>query len=171
MNLTQRNSKFLFFAAWLLALFTPLYFPFIKLIWFAPYLITLYYQKPLVTCLWVSLGCGCLMDLTTSTDHFGLHAFNYVIVSGLLYGQKRHFFGDNRSTLPIMTYFFSFLSTIIHSILLNLFEDRNIISIVWILRDLTLMPFADAAYAFLIFVLPWRLLGTKPRTGQDYFGQ
>lgn len=169
MNLSQRNSKVLFLIAFLLSLLSTVYFSHIKLFWFAPFLITTFYQKPLINCFWKAFGCGILMDLTASTDHFGVHAFNYVLVTALLYGKKRHFFGDNLSTLPIMTYLFSVLTTILQSFLLNLLEDTNIISLAWIGRDLLIMPFMDAAYAFVVFVIPWRLLGTKPRTGQDYF--
>ena len=125
MNLSQRNPKILLFVALIFTFFTPLYIPQIKLIWFAPFLITLYYQKPLEACLWSSLGCGFLIDLTTSTEHLGLHGFNYTIVSALLYGQKRHFFGDSLSTMPIMVYLFCFMSTLVQAVLLNLFEDVN----------------------------------------------
>ena len=169
MNLSQRNLKFLFIAALLLTFFSPVYFPQVKLLWFAPFLITLYYQKPIAACMWASLGCGVILDLTTSTDHFGLHAFNYVIVSAILYSQKRHFFGDSLSTLPIMTYLFSVISTIVHFVLLNLFEDRNIFSAGWLMRDLVVMPLVDALYAFLLFVIPWRLFGGRQRSGKEYF--
>lgn len=169
MNLSQRDLKLLFILALFFTLFLPLYFPKIKLLWFAPFLITLYYQKPIAACLWASLGCGLVLDLTTSTDHFGIHAFNYVVVSTLLYSQKRHFFGDSLSTLPIMTYFFSVISTLLQMLLLNIFEDIDIFSVGWVIRDLTLMPLLDALYAFILFVLPWRLLGGKQRSGKDYF--
>lgn len=169
MNLSQRSLKPLFFAGLAFTLFSPLYIPYIKLLWFAPFLCVLFYQKPILDCFWMALGCGVIVDLTTSTHHFGLHALNYVAVSGLLYAQKRHFFGDSLSTLPIMTYLFSVSSTILQMIFLNLFEDVNILSFGWILRDLALMPLADSAYAFVLFVIPWRLYGGKPRAGGEYF--
>ena len=86
-----------------------------------------------------------------------------------IYQQKRHFFADSLSTLPVMTFLFSSLSSFFLGILLYNIELINIFSWRWIATDLLLMPLVDAAYAFCLFILPPLLIGKPRRKGKDYF--
>lgn len=152
-----------------LTLFLPALIPNIHLLFFAPALIILYYKKPLVFCLWVSLFCGLLLDLLAGQHRLGLHAINYCLVTGLLYQQKRNFFEDSLTTLPIMTFFFAVLSTTIQVVLLYIFETGIAVSWEWVGIDLLIMPLFDAFYAFFFFTLPMAVLYKKVRRSGDEY--
>ncbi len=147
----------------------PVLFPSLRLIFFAPFLIILYYNKSYTTCLWAALACGLVMDILSSTMRLGLYGIDYCLTTWLLYSQRRHFFADNLSTLPIMTFFFSVLSTLIQLFLTNIFEQGISISWNWAATDLIYMPAIDAFYAFIVFILPSVLFGRRQLRGKDYF--
>ncbi|MCC5831763.1 MAG: hypothetical protein JJU12_01810 [Chlamydiales bacterium] len=148
----RSNSPFLFFCA----LFGLLFFPQRQLLYFAPYLVVVFYRCTRFAALWRAIGCGTVIDLFSSTPHFGLTALNYCAVSWLLYGQKRNFFEDRPSTLPLMTFFFSVLSTLTSVILSFLFAYQPMLTLKWFFTDLIVMPLSDAAYAFAVS-LPFQL--------------
>ncbi len=136
------------------------------LTYFAPFLVISYYKKPMITSLWLALICGTLMDLASSTRHLGLHALTYVMTSGLLYGQKKHFFEDRISTIPLMTFFFSVLSTLFHVPLYLMLEGPLLFSPLWWTRDLIIMPGIDAFYGLVGFTLPGFFL---PRSSRRHY--
>ncbi|MFQ5728737.1 MAG: mreD [Waddliaceae bacterium] len=171
MNLQKKNLLFAFLGTLLFTLFVPVILPALKLLFFVPFLVILFYRKPLITCLWGSLICGLILDMLSSHSRLGLYAMNFTLTTWILYGRRRHFFADNASTLPIMTFFFSVVSTIIQGILLNTFEGHFQMSWEWLFSDLAVMPLLDASYAFLIFILPYLLFGKPGRKGKDYFLQ
>lgn len=107
------------------------------------------------------------MDLLSSQQHLGLYALNYCLTLWMIYPQKRNFFEDRLSTLPVMTYLFSFLSTLIHLLLLDSFEKSLSLSWIWVGTDLLLMPLADAFYAFIWFTLPSLFMPRAPK--REYF--
>lgn len=146
------NSGFLFF----LAFFGMLFFPQTRLLYFSPYLILAFYRKTRFAALWRALGCGIIIDLFSSTPHFGLTALNYCVVSWILYGQTRNVFDDKPSTLPIMTLFFSILSTLASVILFFFFAQPVVLTFKWIFTDLICMPLFDAAFALAIS-LPFQI--------------
>jgi len=155
---------FLFFLfALLLTLLSPAFAPSFNLQFFVPVLILSYYRKPLVACLWLSLCCGLILDLLASDHRLGLHALNYCLITLVLYNQKRNFFEDSLTTLPIMTLFFSVLSTGLQVILLVLFEKGLPLTIGWVATDLILLPLCDALYGFIFFTIPFsfKLLKAK----------
>lgn len=157
--------------AWTLAalLCFPVLLPHWRLMFFGPFLVILYYQKSFLTCLWTAAACGLLLDLLSSHSHLGLWASNYCLVTALLYPQQRHFFADRISTLPLMTFFFSFLSTFIQGGFFYVFEHEEIFSLSWVVTDLIVMPASDALYAFLCFIFPYFCFGKPQRRGKDYF--
>lgn len=169
MNIDRKSLLAAFLISLLFILSFPVLFPGLRLTFFAPFLIILYYQKSYTTCLWGSLFCGVILDLLTSQMHFGMQSVNYCLTTSFLYWQKRNFFADSLSTMPLMTFFFSIISTIIHLILMYFLEKEFIISLQWAFTDLIAMPFFDATYAFLLFILPFALFGKRPRRGKDYF--
>lgn len=168
MDLGKKRSAILFTITLALTLFIPPLFPHLRLIFFAPFLITAYYQKSYASCLWLSFFCGLILDLLSSS-FIGLHALNYCLITGLLFPQRRHFFADNLSTLPIMVFFFSFLSTLFEAILIHTYDSSLTLSLKWIFIDLFLMPCFDAIYAFGCFIFPFFAFGKKRRRGKDYF--
>jgi len=142
--------------AFFLALFGVLFFPHAHLLYFAPYLVLTFYKHSRFAAAWRAIGCGMIIDLFSSTPHFGLTALNYCIVSWILYGQTRNFFDDKPSTLPLMTLFFSILSTLTSVTLFLFFSQPIVLSFKWAFTDLVCMPLLDATYAFLIF-LPFQI--------------
>lgn len=99
----------------------------------------------------------------------GLYAVSFCLTTAVLYGQRRNFFADSLSTLPLMTYFFSSLSTLVQLLLLYSFGQGVMISWDWFLTDLIYMPALDALYAFSFFILPAVIFGRPQRRGKDYF--
>lgn len=152
-----------FLSAWLF----PVFFPSFPLTYFAPFLIIVYYKYSLSKSLWLSLLCGLSIDLFSSYPRLGISAINYCLTSAFLYHQKRHFFEDRLSTLPIMTCLFSFFSTFLQAIILSIFDNSINFSLYWIFTDLLIMPIIDSFYAFMLFTLPGIFM-PKP-SKREYF--
>jgi rod shape-determining protein MreD len=168
-NLDHKRLDFLFVWSLLLTLIFPVLFPAARLHFFAPFLIVACYQRTLSYCLWLAFMCGVLLDLLSSYVHFGLHAFDFCLALAIVYTQRRNFFADSLTTLPLMTFFFSVVSTLIMALLLNNIEMQHIFSQKWLFTDLFIMPVIDSLYAFVCFVLPSLLFGKQRRKGKDYF--
>ena len=147
------NSLFAFFLAFALML----YIPSTHLLFFAPYLVICLYKRPLSAILWRAIACGTLLDLFSSSPHFGLTAVNYAIVCTLLYPQRLNFFVDKISTVPLMTTFFSLLSTLLHLLLLLCVVHPHSLHFQMVFTDLIAMPIADGLYALLCFTLPMQI--------------
>ena len=153
----------------LMTLFAPSLFPYAKLSFFAPFLIITCYKKNLSACLWIALLCGLILDLLSTNARLGIHALDFCFTLMILQPQKRNFFADSLTTLPIMTFLFASISTLVMAILVYSLEMKNVLSWHWIFTDLIIMPSADAAYAFCCFILPALLFGKPRRRGKDYF--
>jgi rod shape-determining protein MreD len=141
----------------------PLLLPKIHLFYFAPFMVICLYHYTRIELLWRSLLCGVIVDLLSSGSFFGMTSVNYCIVSGLLYGQTRNFFEDKLSTFPLMTFFFSFFSTLL-SVFFSFFTGfEHPLSLLWIATDLIGMSVVDALFALFAFSLPFELtrLGGK----------
>lgn len=149
----------------------PILFPSLRLIFFAPFIVVFYYKKSYEFCLWSSFLCGLAVDTLSSTMRLGLYAIDYCLTTALLYNQRRHFFADSITTLPIMVFFFSIISTLLQLLLIDIFEKGINVSWSWIATDLIYMPAIDALYAFVFFVLPSLLFGKRSRDGKDYFSE
>lgn len=129
-----------------------------------------FYLRSLNTALLMALFIGFLVDLFSAHSRFGLYATNYVIITYFLYGWKKNFFEDHLSTLPFMTFFFSFFSSILHYFLIVLLGTQTIrLSLGFILIDFLLMPALDSLFVFGIFSLPSFFFGKPIKKGSDYF--
>jgi rod shape-determining protein MreD len=135
----------------------PVFFPKLRLFFFAPYLIISLYRLSRSASLWRAFFCGCLIDLLSSSHSFGLTPFAYCCVCWILHGQTRNFFDDKRSTLPIMTFLFSTLSTLFFLAFRFFSSQRFTFSLIWAATDLIVMPLVDALYALIVFSLPFEL--------------
>lgn len=163
MSLSRRRLNLLFFVTLALTLFMPVLMPSLNVIYFAPFLIISYYQKPLLTCLWYAMGCGLVLDLLSTEARIGFFALSFCLATVVLYRQQQYFFADNASTLPIMTFFFSFLSTAIHAVLAYVLAKTSFFSVEWVITDLILMSAADALYAMAAFVVLPKLIALRAR--------
>jgi rod shape-determining protein MreD len=167
--LDSKRLDLVFIICLSLTLLTPPLFPHLRLFFFAPFLIIAAYQKPLPICIWLAFLSGFCIDILSADTHIGIYSFSFCLALFFIYPQKRNFFADSLTTLPIMTFFFSSLSSIFLGVLLYNIEMINIFSWGWALTDLLIMPMADGLYAFCIFILPALLVGKPRRRGKDYF--
>jgi rod shape-determining protein MreD len=167
--LNEKRLSLIFGICLLLTLSMPSLYPAARLSFFSPFLIIACYQKKLSICLWMAFLCGSLLDLLSSQSRLGLYALTFCITLLLLYNQKRNFFADSLTTLPIMSFLFASLSSLIMALLLYVVETKGVFSWHWLLTDVLFMPAADAFYAFCLFTFPAVLFGKRRRRGKDYF--
>lgn len=160
MNLRHKNLLLSFIAMFIFSLM-GMAFSSVRLNFFAPFLIICYYQKSYPKALQYSILSGCLIDLFSSPLRFGLHALNYSLTTVCIYHQKRNLFADNLTTLPLMTFLFSFVSTLIQLILNFIFAKPIALSFAFIFTDLLLMPSMDALFSFCWFIFPSLIFKTR----------
>lgn len=153
MNLSKKNVFYAFLSTFILTLFIPVIAPSMRLMFFIPYLIILFYQKSFPYCLWAAFLCGLTIDLLSIQSPFGFYACNYTLATAVIYPQKRNFFADHLSTLPIMTVLFSVVATLLEVVFIYIFGNPISIGLQWMITDLTIMPLFDGLYAFVWFIL------------------
>ena len=136
----------------------PVFFSSLHLLYFAPFLIASFYQCSLKSCLWWALICGSMIDLLSSQTRLGTYAFNYCLTTICLYRYKFLFFEDRLSTLPIMTFCFACVATLIQATLFSFIGIPFPFSWKWMISDLFLSPFQNLMYAGLAFSLPSLLM-------------
>lgn len=130
-----------------LTLIIPAIFPQWHLLFFAPFLVILYYQKSYLFCLWAAFLCGLAIDILSAEMRMGLHAIAYCMTTWLLYDRRRHFFADSFSTLPIMTFLFCMSANIMMWTSVNIFERSVGISWSWVEAQLIYQPLLTAVFA------------------------
>lgn len=160
---------FVFLYALLPVLTFPIFFPYWRLTFFAPFLILAYYKKTYISCLWLSILCGLIIDLLSAHTPLGIHSINYCLTTWLLYKQKHHFFEDSLTTLPILAFLFSAFSTLLQSPLMDFIGHPSLISWSWFKIDLIKMSLWDAFYAFVCFTIPSLFLPRAPRQRNAFF--
>jgi rod shape-determining protein MreD len=168
-QLDAKRLSFVLASTLVFQLTVPALFPNCHLNFFVPFLVILFYQKPYHFCLWSAFSCGLFIDLLAAPTKFGLYATSFALSTVLLYQQRRNFFADSLSTLPLMTYLFSTTLTVLQVVLLMLFETDVRVTTHWFFTDLIYMPALDALYAFLVYQLPAYFFGKKIRKGKEYF--
>lgn len=169
MNLRNKNLKLIFLACCLFTLIFPSLFPHVHLLYFAPFLVIALYQKSLAACLWYAALCGLSIDLLSDGNRLGFYALNYSLTTLLLFPQRKNFFSDSISTLPLMSFLFSALSTVVEIASRFSMGTLPTLSLQWAFTDLIAMPAADALFAFALFILPHAVFGKPERKGRDYF--
>jgi hypothetical protein len=151
-------------------LFFPLFFPSLHFLFFAPYLVIVCYKRSLYHTLRHALYCGVIHDLFSASPLLGLTSLNYCLTVFILFPQRRNFFEENSSTLPLMTYLFSFLSTGINGLLLLFAGNAISPSFIGIFIGLFLMPLMDAAFALAFYSLPFKIYSKFSRLlSYDHF--
>lgn len=126
-----------------------------------PSLIYSYYSLTFSQSLSYALCLGAWIDLFSLT-HPGLYSFLYFLTTYFLYPQKRYLFPDRFSMLPLFTFLFSALSSLLLFLSAFLSCDCPTFSFSAFLSDCVLFPlFEGASFAF-FFTFPlslfsWRL--------------
>lgn len=132
--------------------------PQLHLFTFVPYLVMALYHHSLIGALVRATAVGALLDLFSSSALIGISSLQFCVTTLLLYGQKRNFFEEKLSTLPIMTFLFSFCATLVQILLLFFLGALFPLSWRWAASDLIGMSCIDALYALLVFSLPFQLI-------------
>ncbi|MDB6081107.1 MAG: mreD [Chlamydiia bacterium] len=144
-----------FIVAMLLALIIPSFMATIKINFFVPPLVIAFYFVSLPTAAWLSLLFGLILDGVQLLPRFGFLGSSYLITCLILYQWRLYFFKDAFSTVPIMTYLFSFICTLVQALSAHLFDLPSFsLTIHWFVSDVLIMPLLDAAYALSVFSLP-----------------
>lgn len=112
------------------------------LTYLAPLVILSYYRLDLIGSLWISLGCGLLMDLMTDGP-FGLFALSYCIATYLLYRRRLNF---AEKSMGILVALFAFLVALV------LAFSRHLWSWPWFFTEVMMCIF-DGIYTFLFHTL------------------
>lgn len=154
-----RSVSLLFFFALALsfALFGSILFPFFPLSAFAPFLAIVYYVAPFPRALWISFGCGLLLDLLSSEFHFGVHALTLTCTSVLLFHQKKHFFEDKPLAVFLFTSVISAVATLLELLFIHIFDRGISFTAATFFTDVVLLSLADGLFGFLWFTCPMRL--------------
>lgn len=168
MNLVRCLKVPFFLIALLASVLIPPVWPSAKLYFFVPFLIITYYQLTFVSCLWMSMACGTIVDILSVHSFFGLNAFIYCLTTFILYSQRTHFFADRISTLPLMTALFSITATLFFMLSATILEGKQLLSWHLIYTDLFFMPGCDALYGWFCFVLPLLLIAELKRRKRQY---
>jgi len=168
-NLHQKSLFTAFLSTLLLTLLMPVCMPCVRITYCIPFLIIAIYKKPLIFCLWSSAFYGLLLDLLSAHSTLGLFATNVTLTTWILYKQKKHFFADSMTTLPLMTGFFSVLFACLQLLLIFLFERKFLIH--QSAKDFLMTPLLNALFSYGVFILPCALFGKPIRKGSDYFLQ
>jgi len=124
---------------------------------FTPFLAIVYYVAPFPKALWISLGCGLILDLLAPGFHFGIHALTLTCASLLLFHQKKHFFEDKPIAVFLFTSLISMATTLLTLLFIHIFDRGLPFSFAAFLTDVVLFSFIDALYGFLWFTCPMRL--------------
>ncbi|MGC2595664.1 MAG: mreD [Rhabdochlamydiaceae bacterium] len=156
---------FPFSLALIFAICGTVFLPHLRLFAFAPFLALLYNKTTFTKSLWLASICGLAIDLLCSEFRLGIHALNYCLTTLLLYKQKRHFVEDKQLALCLFTAIISGVSTLLQFFLIALFDHALPLSGKMFITELTIMPLADAVYAFLWFTCPMMLYAHIKKIG------
>ncbi len=148
---------FPFLLALSFALFGNIFFPYLRLSAFAPFLAILYNRAPVTKALWIAFGCGFIIDLMSSYARLGLYGLNFVIITALLYPQRRHFFEDKATALALFSTIIAALSILLQLFLVQVFDKSIPLSWKTLFSDVIVMSILDGLYAFLWFTCPMKL--------------
>ncbi|MEN9344421.1 MAG: putative mreD [Chlamydiota bacterium] len=160
---------FSFGIATLFTLFASAFFPSLHLLTFSPFLCLMYHRLDLEKSLWLSAGCGLLLDLLSSDVRFGIQALNLTLTTLVFYKQKRHFFDDKPISLTLFSVLVSLASTLFLWVLLPLSGNKLCISWQLAATDLLILPLCDGVYALCCFCAPLALYAHIAKVGWKSF--
>ena len=168
MSLDRYKLLLTFLVSLIFFFFFPIFFPKIRLFYFAPFLVIACYQLSLPACLILAIGVGIIYDFFSPEARFGGHSIVFSVAVFLVFQQKLRFFKDNLTTLPFMTTFLGFVS----SSLIVIFYEKDLfkeMSLSWIFQEIIFMSTLDGLYALVVFTLPPLFLSGFPKRGSEYF--
>ena len=162
----EKFKKLKIFLLLFISLFSMIFFSSffdIKFIYFAPFIVFLFYRFSFITVLWIAVLLGFFQDLFSSS-FFGISAISYLLSTIILYREKR-FFNDKPVNLSLFTIIFSLIYSIFNPLLFFIFDKKINLSIKWLAADLVIFPLLDGIYAFILFAMPILLIERTTKFG------
>jgi rod shape-determining protein MreD len=131
-----------------------------------PFIVISYYKHSFLLSVNISILCGLFLDLLGNGTHLGLNVLSYAIATFMLYPRRQQFIETPLFTIPFLSFLFAIFATIVHWLAFNIFEHSLHWTLEWVVSELIIMPFYDAVYAFICFVIPlqlWKYLRSKTK--------
>ncbi|GEM_PF-2262946 len=126
--------------------------------YYVPFLVMVITRLDFQVTLKTVLFVGVWMDLVSSFHSLGVYPLILLATTCLLYRQRRFFFRDSLSTLPLLTGLFSLLFHLLLLFYTALFEARPPMGRSSLFNELLVTSLFDMVYATLFFVLPEQLI-------------
>ncbi len=136
-----------FLLAFCFTLFVPL-----PLMLFTPFYAITYRRSSLIMALWISAGCGFILDLL-SMSFFGTQTLIAIAATFFLY-RYRIYFVDKPVGLFSYTLIISVFLTLLNRISYFLHDPTFPFTLKGFVTDFLLLPLADALYALFFFSYP-----------------
>jgi rod shape-determining protein MreD len=135
----------------LISLISTLFFP-IPLLFFAPFYATLYLRKSFLSSIWISAGCGMLLD-TLSTTPFGTQALIATTITFFLYKYRIYFI---EKALGLFTYslIISLATTLLTRLSLLIVDPSFPFTLKGFITDFIALPLGDGAFSLVFFYYP-----------------
>lgn len=137
--------------------FGSIILPDFRLIAFSPFFAIVFQRTSYIKSLWICFLCGLILDTFSSQQHFGMYAVCYVLVAGISYSQKKHFFEDKPLALSLFSGLIASISGAALLLLSSMFGRQFPITLEVILSEIFATPILDALYAFVWFTVPIRI--------------
>jgi hypothetical protein len=132
------------------------------LLTFSPYLVYHLMHSSLVSTLGRAALIGFFLDCFSSFLPFGFYILVYPAICALLYRKRALLFGDKPLSLPLYTFVFSLVFSLVEHFYLSWTQSKLSFNIHSICTEFILAPFLDSACAFLFFTLPsWIIVKIK----------
>lgn len=150
----SRPLVFPFCLSFFALLFAPLFFPTIRLVAFAPFLVFVFLRRPFFPSLWIATFCGLLVDLCNTDTRFGLFSLTYLVTASICYRINAYFFEDSPLSISLYTAFIASVFSIFQMIFLSFFHKSLPFNWQVAFTNFLFMPLLDALYAFIWFSSP-----------------
>ncbi len=150
-----------------MTLIVPNVFVSLRLLFVVPPCIFALYIFSSKNALWTAFLLGCFLDAIQYTPLFGMLGLCFLLTQIFLLRLRQFFFQDLLSTLFILTFLFSSISTLLKGVFILLLGFSNPFTISWILSDVLFMPCVDAIYAFICFSMPITWLQRRRMRGGE----
>ena len=117
-------------------------------------IILLVYSTTSGFCYFAAFLSGLYLDCLTGSPRLGFIALSMLVSLRMLYPWRLYFFKDSITTLPVMTYLFAVLSTLIQCFLALILDIPSpITSLRLAISEVFVMPLLDVIWGVLAFMI------------------
>lgn len=131
----------------------PSLYPEWRLFYFCPFIVMSLYRVDLLKSLIMAFAIGIFLSFFSLDSRFGVIGSILVLTSVLVNPLKQYLFADRFYTLPLMTYVYAVVFTILQGFIFSTFSSSDFPVRAFFTEGL-IMPLGDALFAFGVFVLP-----------------